>query len=33
MDAQQIDGAQKLLDALEKHRPDYIEAWNSRATV
>lgn len=33
MDAQQIDVAQKLLDALVKLRPDYIEAWNRRATL
>jgi tetratricopeptide (TPR) repeat protein len=33
MDAHQIDVAQKLLDALVKLRPDYIEAWNRRATL
>jgi tetratricopeptide (TPR) repeat protein len=33
MDAQQIDIAQKLLDAVVKLRPDYIEAWNRRATL
>jgi len=33
MDAQQIDVAQKLLDAVVKLRPDYIEAWNRRATL
>jgi tetratricopeptide (TPR) repeat protein len=33
MDAQQIDVAKKLLDALVKLRPDYIEAWNRRATL
>ncbi len=33
MDAQQIDVALKLLDAVVKLRPDYIEAWNRRATL
>jgi tetratricopeptide (TPR) repeat protein len=33
MDAHQIDVAQKLLDALVKLRPDYVEAWNRRATL
>ncbi len=33
MDAQKLDVAQKLLDAVVKLRPDYIEAWNRRATV
>src|SRR5881397_2591527 len=33
MDAQQMDVAQKLLDSLVKLRPDYIEAWNRRATL
>src|SRR5215471_10166634 len=32
MDAQQIDVALKLLDAVIKLRPDYVEAWNRRAT-
>jgi tetratricopeptide (TPR) repeat protein len=33
MDAQQVDVALKLLDAVVKLRPDYIEAWNRRATL
>ena len=32
MDAQQVDVALKLLDAVVKLRPDYIEGWNRRAT-
>jgi tetratricopeptide (TPR) repeat protein len=33
MDAQQFDVALKLLDAVVKLRPDYIEGWNRRATL
>ena len=33
MDVHQTDVALKLLDALIKLRPDYIEAWNRRATL
>ncbi len=33
VDAQKIDVAIKLLDSLIKLRPDYIEAWNRRATL
>jgi tetratricopeptide (TPR) repeat protein len=33
MDAQQTDVALKLLDAAIKLRPDYVEAWNRRATL
>ena len=33
MDAKQVDVALKLLDAVVKLRPDYIEAWNRRATL
>jgi tetratricopeptide (TPR) repeat protein len=33
MDAQQADVALKLLDAVIKLRPDYVEAWNRRATL
>ena len=33
MDAKNIDVALKLLDSLVKLRPDYIEAWNRRATL
>jgi tetratricopeptide (TPR) repeat protein len=33
MDAQQMDVALKLLDAIIKLRPDYTEAWNRRATL
>lgn len=33
MEAQQLDVALKLLDAVVKLRPDYIEGWNRRATV
>ena len=32
-DAQQMDLAIKLLDAVIKLRPDYVEAWNRRATL
>ncbi len=33
VDAQKIDVAIKLLDAVIRLRPDYIEAWNRRATL
>ena len=33
VDAQKVDVALKLLDAVVKLRPDYIEAWNRRATL
>ena len=33
MDAQKADVALKLLDAVVKLRPDYVEAWNRRATL
>jgi tetratricopeptide (TPR) repeat protein len=33
MDAQKMDVALKLLDVVIKLRPDYVEAWNRRATV
>jgi tetratricopeptide (TPR) repeat protein len=33
MDAKQIDVALKLLDAVVKLRPEYVEAWNRRATL
>lgn len=33
MDAQQAEVAIKLLDAVIKLRPDYVEAWNRRATL
>jgi tetratricopeptide (TPR) repeat protein len=33
MDAQQMDVALQLLDSVVKLRPDYIEAWNRRATL
>jgi tetratricopeptide (TPR) repeat protein len=33
MDAHQMDVAQKLLDAVVKLRPDYVEGWNRRATL
>jgi tetratricopeptide (TPR) repeat protein len=33
MDVQQTDVALKLLGAVVKLRPDYIEAWNRRATL
>jgi tetratricopeptide (TPR) repeat protein len=33
IDAQQVDVALKLLDNVIKLRPDYIEAWNRRATL
>jgi len=32
MDAKQADVALKLLDAVVKLRPDYVEGWNRRAT-
>ena len=32
-DAKQLDLAVKLLDAVIKLRPDYVEAWNRRATL
>src|SRR3954449_13077436 len=32
MDAKQVDVALKLLDAVVKLRPDYVEGWNRRAT-
>src|SRR6201999_3689324 len=32
MDAQRTDVALKLLDAVIKLRPDYVEAWNRRGT-
>src|SRR5882757_906456 len=32
-DAQQTDVAMKLLDAVVKLRPDYVEGWNRRATL
>src|SRR5438445_10229323 len=32
-DAQQMDIALKLLDAVVKLRPDYVEGWNRRATL
>src|SRR3954451_23682882 len=32
VDAQKVDVAIKLLDAVIKLKPDYIEAWNRRAT-
>jgi tetratricopeptide (TPR) repeat protein len=32
-EAQQMDLALKLLDAVVKLRPDYVEAWNRRATL
>lgn len=33
VDAHQVDVALKLLDAVVKLRPDYVEAWNRRATL
>lgn len=33
MEAQQADVALKLLDAVVKLRPDYVEGWNRRATL
>jgi tetratricopeptide (TPR) repeat protein len=33
MDAKQMDVALKLLDAVVKLRPEYVEAWNRRATI
>src|SRR5690349_7875383 len=33
IDAKQMDIALKLLDATIKLRPDYVEAWNRRATL
>ena len=33
MDAKQAEVALKLLDALIKLRPEYVEAWNRRATL
>jgi len=33
MDAHRMDVALKLLDAVVKLRPDYIEGWNRRATL
>jgi len=33
MEAQQNDVALKLLDAVVKLRPDYVEGWNRRATL
>jgi tetratricopeptide (TPR) repeat protein len=33
IDAQQLDVALTLLDATIKLRPDYVEAWNRRATL
>ena len=33
MEAKQMDVALKLLDAVVKLKPDYIEAWNRRATI
>jgi tetratricopeptide (TPR) repeat protein len=33
MDAKNIDVALKLLDSVVKLRPDYVEAWNRRATL
>jgi tetratricopeptide (TPR) repeat protein len=33
MDAQQYDVALKLLDAVVKLKPDYVEGWNRRATL
>jgi tetratricopeptide (TPR) repeat protein len=33
IDGQQPDVALKLLDAIVKLRPDYVEAWNRRATI
>jgi tetratricopeptide (TPR) repeat protein len=33
MDAQNSDVALKLLDAVVRLRPDYVEGWNRRATL
>ncbi|WKA27815.1 tetratricopeptide repeat protein [Bradyrhizobium roseum] len=33
MEAQKVDVALKLLDSVIKLRPDYVEAWNRRATL
>jgi tetratricopeptide (TPR) repeat protein len=33
MEAKKVDIALKLLDSVVKLRPDYIEAWNRRATL
>ena len=33
MDAKQMDVALKLLDAVIKLKPDYVEGWNRRATL
>lgn len=33
MEAKKLTVAQKLLDAIIKIRPDYVEAWNKRATL
>jgi tetratricopeptide (TPR) repeat protein len=33
MEAQQMEVALKLLDAVVKLRPDYVEGWNRRATL
>jgi tetratricopeptide (TPR) repeat protein len=33
MDAKQMDVALKLLDAVVKLKPDYVEGWNRRATL
>jgi tetratricopeptide (TPR) repeat protein len=33
VEAKDLDLALKLLDALVKIRPDYVEAWNRRATI
>jgi tetratricopeptide (TPR) repeat protein len=33
MEAQKVDVAIKLLDAVIKLRPEYVEAWNRRATL
>ena len=33
IDAKDLDLAIKLLDAIVKIKPDYVEAWNRRATI
>src|ERR1700712_821089 len=33
MDAKQVDVALKLLDSVVRLRPEYVEAWNRRATL
>ena len=33
MEAKKVDIALKLLDSVIKLRPDYVEAWNRRATL